>query len=85
MLETIVLIKGDSTVDLGLMPDLHNLRTIFSQDETSSAHVLLISCESLPADLSAARVWGQACLKVLVTQCRIAVCLGFDNMGGGGD
>lgn len=45
--------------------------------------MLLISGESLPADLSTARVWLQSCLKVLVTHCCIAVCLGLDDMGGG--
>lgn len=87
----VVLIEGDSTVDLCLhwmtLDLCNNPRTIFifSQDKSLSVHVLLITRESLPADLSTPRVWVQACLKVLVTHCCIAVCLGFDNMGAESD
>lgn len=82
----VVLIKWDSTVDLRLhwmTLDLrNNTWAIFT---ARISRVLPISHESLPADLSTALVWVQACLKVLVTQCCIAVCLGFDNLGGESD
>lgn len=54
----------------------------FSQDTLRSAHMLLITGDRAPPHPFAACVGGQACLKMLVAQGCVSVCLGFHNMGG---